>query len=553
MSYACPTELPAELWTQILTYLSDDDIVRLKGLNQTFWHAALDISYGTLKLTPFPKAPKFPFLARLFWLSRLRKKLRRFRRPYAACCVTTVHVFPTQEYTVWSHQGLLDHFNLEATWQFWSLLFLGLCLWPIHWIVNNIIKWQVAFLEPTFWLSQASSSDLSATLANLHHVHTLRLEEITSSHFYNPRIKPTYHLKDPIPSFILCAFDSFAPSLQHLELKLYDKGFDGFPCYFPALKSLEVVLSSRNAWNFLPKIRSSIKSSVFLEQLSLETRCALNPPVVEHPLPSDVHFSFLRILKLCIEPCYTAIDRRSAQNISELISQYRTQLEELEIKFHGFMLSQGGWDDPHKHVFSDSICLLPNLEVLQRLSIILSDVRPWEPVGGGWFDTFMANLDRSSTNSLTHLSIEITQIVYPQSQLALLPNLEAFRLKASDLSVKLLASIPAQMPNLRRFHIFSEGKIVSASSLDIFIENGKLDKLQILSEELGRPLDKSVLANTMESRIDTAEIWLAPGLHAILQSLRDHDESRKQPKRAHMDDLVRVFSDHIPSLQSYTT
>ncbi|KAH8834719.1 hypothetical protein DL96DRAFT_1172 [Flagelloscypha sp. PMI_526] len=141
----------------------------------------------------------------------------------------------------------------------------------------------------------------------------------------------------------------------------------------------------------------------------------------------------------------------------------------------------------------------------------------------------MANLDRSPLNSLTHLSIEIAQIIYPHSHLALLPSLECFRLKASDLSVKLLASIPTRMPNLKRFQMLCQGKIVSASSLDLFIETNKLDQLPILSEEL--------------------EIWLAPETHVAFSGLY---RNRRPPKPTHMDDLVRVFVDRIPSLLPQT-
>ncbi|KAH8834716.1 hypothetical protein DL96DRAFT_1571495 [Flagelloscypha sp. PMI_526] len=161
----------------------------------------------------------------------------------------------------------------------------------------------------------------------------------------------------------------------------------------------------------------------------------------------------------------------------------------------------------------------------------------------------MANLDRSPSNGLTHLSIEIAQIIYPHGQLALLPNLETFRLKASDLSVKLFASIPTQMPNLRKFQIFSQGKIVSASSLDVFIENEQLDKLHILSQELGRLIDNKAFVNPWLAHIESAEIWLSPETHVTLRPVPGPYRSRGQREAAHMDDLVQVFADRIPALR----
>ncbi|KAH8834715.1 hypothetical protein DL96DRAFT_1674996 [Flagelloscypha sp. PMI_526] len=534
MSYLCPVELPTELWVQILTYLSDDEIVRLKGLNHTFWGATLDISYGTLKLLPFEEVPIVPFPARLLWLPRLKRKRVDL--------------------------GLLDRINPKATCPFLFILFIEITiafyLWPIRWITNNVIPWPIAFLKPTFWLSLSTSYELASTLADLHNVHSLHLEETFYSRIYSHGVKPNYHLKEPIPSFgpslILSTLDSFAHTLTHLKLTIGHKGFDGFPCNFPALKSLEVVLRSRNAGDFFPQLRSSLQFSLFLEKLSLQTSCVINPPIVEHPLPSHIHFSFLRVLELEVEPHYTVADRQSVQNVSGLISQYKSQLEVVKIRFRGFIWSQASWDDPQMHVFSDSLCALPKLDVLRRLSIDFLDVRAWEPVGGGWFDRFMANLDRSSMDSLTHLSIEIAQVINPHSHLALLPNLETFLLKASDLSVKLLASIPTQMPNLRKFQIFSQGRIVSASSLEAFIENGNLDELHVLSYELGQLLDEKAFVNLPLARIESAEIWLSPELHATLRPVPRPYGSRGPCKAAHMDALVQVFADRIPTLQLYT-
>ncbi|KAH8834714.1 hypothetical protein DL96DRAFT_1674995 [Flagelloscypha sp. PMI_526] len=547
MKYHCPVELPTELWTQILTYLSNEEIVRLKGLNHTFWDAAMDVSYGTLDLTPFKEVPKWPIPARLLWLPQLRKKARRFRQPHAVDRVTTVHIVPNMEYTVWSRPYEFGLVNPKATCPFLFKLFFEilvfLCLWPFRWVVNNIIPWPIAFLKPTFWLSLSTSYELAWTLAELHNVHSLHVEEIFYSPTHSRGAKPNYHLKEPIPSsrpsLVLSALDSFALTLTHLKLTICDKGFDGFPCNFPALKSLEVILRSRNAYDFFPQLRSSLQSSLLLERLSLQTYRTIDPPIVSHPLPSHIHFSLLRVLELEVEPRYTVADRQSAQNVSELISQYKSQLEEVKIRFRGFIWSQASWDDPQMHVFSDSFCALPKLDMLRRLSIDFLDVRAWEPFGGGWFDRFMANLDRSSMDSLTHLSIVIAQAIYPHSHLALLPNLETFILKASNLSVKLLASIPTQMPNLRKFQIASQGRIVSASSLDTFIENGKLDKLQILSYELGQLLDKKAWVNPQLARIESAEIWLSPGHHATLRPVPTPYGPRGERKAAHMDVLVQ--------------
>ncbi|KAH8834718.1 hypothetical protein DL96DRAFT_1571503 [Flagelloscypha sp. PMI_526] len=257
MSFHRPPELPTELWTQILTYLSNDEIVRLKGLSRAFWHAALDISYGTLTLTPFKEVPKFPLPARLIWLFRLRKKARRFKQPHVAERVRTVHVVPNMEYTVWTLPGLFDHVQPKTTCQCLFLMFLFLCLWPIRWVIKHAV-----FIKPTFWLSLASSYELASTLAHLHSVQTLHLEEIIYSFICCGGIELYYHLKKPIPSFrsslICCTLDTFAPTLLHLKLTIRSKGFDGFPCHFPALRSLEIVLYFRNASSFLPQIRTAL-------------------------------------------------------------------------------------------------------------------------------------------------------------------------------------------------------------------------------------------------------------------------------------------------------
>ncbi|KAH8834720.1 hypothetical protein DL96DRAFT_1701749 [Flagelloscypha sp. PMI_526] len=558
MSYPCLVELPAELWTQILTYLSSDEIVRLKGLNRTFWHAAMDISYGTLNLAPFKEVPKSPIPVRFLWLSQLRKKARRFKQPYAAEWVRTVHVVPNMEYTVWCRPGLFDRINPMAT----SLtilfieIFIDFCLWPFQWVTKNIIPWPIAFLKPTFWLSLASSYELASMLACLHRVETLHLEEILYSHdFYQPN-KSSYYLKEPIPSFgpslILRTLECFAPTIVHLKLTLGQRGIPGFPCPFPALKFLEVVFYFLDASAFIPQVKSSLQSSMLLEMLSLQNRGKVSPPVWEHPLPCHVQFSFFRVLKLDIQPHYTVQDHRTAQNVSELISQYRTQLEELEVRLYGSIRSQASLDDPQRHLFSDSFCVLPKLDVLRRLSINFLDVRPWEPDGGGWFDRFMSNLDRSPMDVLTHLSIHIAQIVHPHSQLALLPNLETFQLKASNLSVNLFASLPTRLPKLRKFQIYSQGKIVSGSSPDVFIENHQLDKLQILFEELDRMINKNNYLNTGESQLEFAEIWLAPETHVNLRPVPGPYQTHGQLKPVHMDDLVRVFADHIPTLRLHT-
>ncbi|KAH8827354.1 hypothetical protein DL96DRAFT_1816350 [Flagelloscypha sp. PMI_526] len=567
MSLRTPEELtlPVEIWSQVISFLTDEDIIHLQGVNRAFWNAALDILYGKLDLTenslgapPFWRLP-----SRLFSLPHLNRRLRHFRQVQSfittasqivqpsslrahSATVKSVSITVNIEFAVWCRGTvagyLFDHVHDSDSCNpcMYPLIGVACVGWSLALVLRTlrrtVLLWPLAIVKPTFWGSILTAKHIASTLACLPNVRELEVKGLPPRpYFTRPN---TFRYKKPFLrddlSYLRIAFQHFGPTLVDLKLFIPFVGLPVLPSEnsLPSLEKchLQYGVLKSDSYEFLGCIASSLGASQLLQCVSVEANFGSQsfPSSFEIPLPG--HLPNLRILRLTIRNLLS-----TSRHICEAISRYKEQLTELYVDVGDWNPTRNNPQGGVINIFYNALCTLFNPSVLTRLSISLKD-RPEDM----WFATLMTKLSpQVRAITLTHLYLDFPQNLSSEESLSYLPNLLSFTLVVNDIYLPLFGSMPINLPRLQTLKVVSGGKICSASQRACFVcakNYSKLPHTQ-LAKELANLLDIALLSID-DWPLVHVEIW-------VISISRNLSETNllKSSTSVFVEPLVRVFSD----------
>ncbi|KAH8827355.1 hypothetical protein DL96DRAFT_1606438 [Flagelloscypha sp. PMI_526] len=539
-------ELPVEIWSQVMSFLTDEDIIHLRGFNRAFWNAALDILYGKLDLTEnsLRTPPPWRLPSRLFSLPRLNRRLRHFRAHSST--VTSVSITLNIEFVVWRRGTMAEYlFDHVHNWDCSNpclppLLGIACVDWGLRTLRRTVLLWPLAVIKPTFWGSVLTARHITSTLACLPNIKELEVQTLPPRPYFP---KPnTFRRKKPFLgddlSYLRVAFQQFGPTLVRLKLSIPYIGLPVLPSKnsLPSLENLSLRYggSKSASYEFLGCIASSLGASQGLQCVSMEARfhswsfpSSFEIPLPRHLLPN------LRILRLTIENL-----EPTSRRICEIISRYKEQLEELHAKVGDWIPNttlQTTQAEVEKNFIHNALYTLFNPSVLTRLSISLTD-RPEDM----WFATLMTKLNpQVQASTLTHLSLDFPRSLSSKESLAYLPNLLSFTLVINDIYLPFFSSMPINLPSLKTLKVISKSKIRSASDRACFVcarDYAEMPYAQ-LAKELGDLLDTSSLS-TNDWPLVHAEIWVVS-----MRRTNSETELLKFSTYVFVEPLVRVFAE----------
>ncbi|KAH8834893.1 hypothetical protein DL96DRAFT_1572175 [Flagelloscypha sp. PMI_526] len=294
------SRLPPELWLEVITYLSPDDVHRLRTFNESFRKASLIQKYGELCLDPkFVHRRNWPAWTRAIFLTRNASSA------VAAGHLTSLSISANIEHLVWS-------------WKPSPLTPIGLICLPLSAWKATTGKADLPhmFSPAWYWTLTFPKQLMSLVKASPNIVH----------------LELSFAYKPTTPNSCRYFFEMLkylAPRLESLTCRGWPRPY----CFLLLRKLKWCNLDRRDRVTLLPTVRDCFKESLFLESLHLDyfwIDCKQNNRTAFLPVPAiaDSVFPQLRHFRVAnFQPLYEP----PPSDLATFLSLHSRSLQKVEL------------------------------------------------------------------------------------------------------------------------------------------------------------------------------------------------------------------------------
>ncbi|KAH8827218.1 hypothetical protein DL96DRAFT_1710357 [Flagelloscypha sp. PMI_526] len=429
--------LPSELWLEVIQYLPNDVLFRLRSLNSTFWNVSWARKYECLDLTSELYQEDKDLIPRALRLVRFTRLLPIYQNPQVSKHVKTLRLARHVEHGIWD----------------WNANTVRLTFIPVLLVVKGIkLAWRqskMPSVNPNHYWAQHIALQITDTICGLPNLQKLYLVEL------NADVRHFTKVRGRFPSqcvYMSQALLRMGPTLVHLVLD-GPKTPQDIPSdlELPSLTKFEAQFGGKHLEaSWIPILKKVLCQSNALSAVSLTYDKPSSLTVFGLPLLCEgLRFPSLRSFKLSTslnDNLCSLMSPSPHPETQEFLLTYSSRLTQLDLGL-GFGLSD------------DSFTYL-NLGSLRTLLVPLQEDQV----------TTFNRVIYSAPNEcvLQNLCLRLRfPLVSQLSRLAPISDLQNLTIRAPLIRIDLLLTLPLSVPNLKTLLLIAAQNLWGTSEANI--------------------------------------------------------------------------------------